>query len=272
MRRTARFLGGVALGVGAIAAYRYATWSPRSLEDLYQGRRLVFGHRGAASEAPANTALAFRRAMETGADGIELDVHLSRDGHAVVVHDDVLTLAPGVRAPVRVMSLDQLREVDAGDGERIPTLEEALEAAGPQALVNIELKGISVSTEGLEREVVRIVHRQRVDERVIISSFNPFRLWRIAQLDPNLPRAMLHGPGLPVYIRDLWFLPLVQPDALHPHYSQVDEAYMQRARRWGVRVNAWTVNDPAETQRLFDLGVDAVITDDPRRMRGIVPA
>jgi glycerophosphoryl diester phosphodiesterase len=272
MGRRMRVLGTVALGVGAAAAYGYLSWRPRKLDYLYDGRRLVLGHRGAAAEAPANTAQAFRRAMEAGADGVELDVHLTRDGQVVVVHDDAVTLAPGVTAVVRALTLAQVREVDAGDGERIPTLDEALEAAGPEAIVNIELKGASATTEGLERAAVRTVYAHGMSRRVIVSSFNPFRLWRVGRLDPELPRAMLHGPGTPVFVRDLWFLPLVQPDALHPHYSLVDEAYMARARRWGVRVNAWTVNDPAEVQRLLDLGVDGVITDDPRGMREVVAA
>lgn len=270
VRRTVRFLGGVALGVGAVAAYRYATWRPRNLENLYQGRRLVLGHRGASAEAPANTVRAFRQAVAGGADGVELDVHLSRDGQVVVVHDDTLALSPGVTAPVRAMTLAQMREADVGEGERVPTLDEALESVGPEAIVNIELKGTSVRTEGLEAAVVRTVHAHAMAGRVIISSFNPVRLARVAQLDANLPRAMLHGPGSPIYVRDLWFLPLVQPDALHPHYSQVDDRYMAWARGHGARVNVWTVNDADEVRRLLDLGVDAVITDDPRQMRRVV--
>lgn len=266
MGRRVRVAKTVAFGVGAVAAYRYFSWRPRDLAYLYEGRQLLLGHRGAAAEAPANTALAFRRAMEAGADGVELDVHLSRDGQVVVVHDDAVPLGPGITAMVRALTLEQLREVDAGNGERIPTLDEALEAVGPEAVVNIELKGVSATTEGLERAVVRTVYAHRRSRRVIISSFNPLRLWRVGRLDPDLPLAMLHGPDVPLFVRDLWFLPLVQPDALHPHHSQVDAAYMARARRWGVRVNAWTVNDPAEVRRLLDLGVDGIITDDPRQM------
>jgi len=208
--------------------------------------------------------------MEAGADGVELDVHLTRDERVVVVHDDTVVGAGGVPIAVRQMSLAQIREIDAGGGEPIPTLDEALDAAGAQAIVNIELKGTSVTSEGLERAVVRVVHEHRMSERVILSSFNPFRLWRVGCLGPQLPRAMLHGPGTPIFLRDLWLLPLVQPDALHPDHSLVDEAYMKRAQMWGVRVNVWTVDDPAEARRLLELGVDALITNDPRRLRGVV--
>ena len=105
---------------------------------------------------------------------------------------------------------------------------------------------------------------------VIVSSFNPIRLWRLRRIDPRLPRGMLHDPGTPIYVRDLWFLPLVQPDALHPHYSMVNAAYMKRAQQWGVRVNVWTVDAPAQARRLVKLGVDGIITNDPARLHDVV--
>lgn len=277
MSRMKRLLGGVALGVGAYVGYSYLTWRPRTLGYLYDNRRLLLGHRGAAAEAPANTVASFKRAMEVGADGVELDVHLTRDGQVVVIHDETVTEVTGVPGRIREMSLAEIQRLDAGShfgpqfaGERIPTLDEALDAVGPQGIVNIEIKGTSVGSEGLEREVVRIIHAHRMSERVLISSFNPFRLWRIRMLDPDLPRGMLHGPNTPPYVRDLWFLPVVQPDALHPHYSMVNAAYMKRAHQWGVRVNVWTVDDLAEARRLVDLGVDAMITNDPAHLREVV--
>jgi len=267
----------MALGAGAVIAYNYVTWRPRPLQHLYCGRLLLLGHRGAAAEAPANTVPAFHRAMEAGAEGVELDVHLTRDGHVVVIHDDTVRAVTGAPGRVREMDLAAIQQLDAGSyfgpafaGVRIPTLDEVLGAVGPTAVVNIELKGTRVASEGLEREVVRTVHAHRMEDRVIASSFNPFRLWRLRSLDPRIPRAMLHGPQAPAFVRGLWSLPLVQPDALHPHYSMVNEAYMARARQWGVRVNVWTVDDPTEARRLVHLGVDAIITNDPDRLRPVV--
>lgn len=277
MSRMKRLLGGVALGVGAYVGYSYFTWRPRTLTHLYDNRRLLLGHRGAAAEAPANTVPAFKRAMEVGADGVELDVHLTRDGHVVVIHDETVTSVTGMPGRIREMTLAEIQRLDAGSyfgpqfaGTRIPTLDEALDAVGPQAVVNIEIKGTAIASEGLEREVVRIVRAHGMSERVIISSFNPFRLWRIRYLAPELPRGMLHGPNTPPYVRDLWFLPVVQPDALHPHYTMVNAAYMKRAHQWAVRVNVWTVDDPAEARRLVELGVDSIITNDPARLREVV--
>ena len=281
MSRMRSFLGGAAFalgaGLGACVAYNYATWRPRRLSYLYHGRRLLLGHRGAAAEAPANTVAAFRRAMESGADGVELDIHLTHDGRVVVIHDETVRSVTGLDRLVRELTLAQIQQLDAGSyfspafaGERIPTLDEALEAVGPDAVVNIELKGMGVAADGLERQMLRIVRAHDMADRVIASSFNPLRLMRLRALDPRIPRGMLYSPNSPVFVRQLWFLPLVQPDALHPHHSMVDEAYMRRARKWGVRVNAWTVDDPAEAERLVRLGVDGIITNDPRHLREIV--
>jgi len=277
MSRRARFLGGLAMALGAYVACDYIRWRPRRLDDLYRGRRLLLGHRGAAAEAPANTVASFRRALEVGADGVELDVHLTRDRQVVVIHDETVDSVTGASGRVREMTLAEIQALDAGSyrgaafaGERIPSLEEALDALGTQALVNIELKGTSLAADGLERQVVRIVRARHMAGRVIVSSFNPIRLWRLRWLAPEIPRGMLHGPDTPIFVRQLWFLPLVQPDALHPQNTLVDEAYMRRARRWGVRVNVWTVDDPAEAHRLLALGVDGLITNDPRTLREVV--
>jgi glycerophosphoryl diester phosphodiesterase len=273
MPRLSRLLGGMVLGAGAYVGYLYATWQPREQGNIYTHKPLVLGHRGAAAEAPANTVASFRKAIALGAAGVELDVHLTLDRQVVVIHDDTVTAVTGVAGKVRQMTLAEIQALDAGShfgpefaGERIPTLAQALEAVGPEAIVNIELKGLGVAPDGLEAEVLRIVQAHGMVGRVIASSFNPLRLIRLRQVAPHIPRGMLHGRGTPTFVRDLWFLPLVQPDALNPDHSLVDEHYMKRARRWGVRVNVWTVDDPAEARRLQALGVDSIITNDPRRI------
>jgi len=288
MARLTRFMSGVALALGGLVAYEYFSWQPRRLDGLYRGAvegpqgglgrpRLLLGHRGAAAEAPENTLTSFHAALAAGADGVELDVHRTRDGAVVVIHDDTVSAVAGQPGRVAEMTLAEIQRLDAGShfapafaGERIPTLGEALEAVGPQTVVNIELKGVSARADGLEREVARIVREHRMEGRVIVSSFNPLRLIRLRRLAPALPRAMLYAPDMPIFVRDLWLLPFVHPDALHPAHEMIDAAFMAQARRWGVRVNAWTVDDPAEARRLVALGVDGIITNDPRKLREVV--
>src|SRR5512136_2536678 len=145
--------------------------------SFYLDRPLNFAHRGASHEAPANTLAAFLLAADLGADGIELDVHLSKDGHVVVIHDfDVATTTDG-RGLVCDKTLAELKELDAGSwfdpvyaGQRIPTLQEVIGAVGQRLLLNIELKAKGWGDKGLAAKVVQIVEQNDLVDRVVLSS------------------------------------------------------------------------------------------------------
>jgi len=238
--------------------------------SFYGSRPLNFGHRGASHRAPANTLAAFRKAADLGADGIELDVQLSRDGALVVIHDFSLEATTDGHGLVRTKTLAELRQLHAGSrfdaafaGERIPTLQEVIEAVGDRLLLNIELKTPALGDDGLARRVVRLVEERGLAERVVLSSFNPLAIWRARRLNPAI------ATGL-IYSARMRFLPLRprlrhwrRPSALHPHHSLVDGGYMDWARAHGYRVNVWTVDEPAEMRRLIQLGVDVIITNEP---------
>lgn len=237
-------------------------------------RPVILAHRGARMRRAENTVGAFVLGVEMGAAGVELDVHLSADRHVVVYHDEVLDKLglPGVA--LRDLTLRELRELDARalvkDGAPedrfvgLPTLAEVFEALPARARVNVELKGGHVlSDDGLEVEVLRTVARARAEDRVVYSAFHPARCARLRRLAPDAPVGMLHEPEGPAPWRDLWLLPAVAPHAVHPHFSMVDDAYMEHARALRLAVHVWTVNAPDEMRRLAGLGVDAIITDVP---------
>jgi glycerophosphoryl diester phosphodiesterase len=215
---------------------------------------------------------AFARAVALGAHGIELDVHLSADGVPVVIHDFTVDATTDGSGPVSGMSLAQLKELDAGSSfdpafarEPIPTLAEVLEAFGHRLFLNIELKTTSPSDNGLERAVIAQVREHGLDrnDRVLLSSFNPFSLRRAWRLAPHIRRGLLYAPGLPLPLRRAWLAPLAPHQARHPEHTMVDARFMAWARRRGYQVNTWTVDDPAEMRRLVDLGVDGIITNVP---------
>jgi len=248
-----------------------------TLDELYQNRVLNFAHRGASVAAPANTLSAFRLAAEMGADGVELDVQLSRDGEAVVVHDFTVDCTTDGRGAVREMVLAQLKELDAGSwfdpafaGERIPTLQEVFDVIGHRLLVNVEIKSLPGRSRGLEAEVVRLIEDNSLAHRVIVSSFNPLSLRKVKRLNPNILTALLYAPDLPLLLRRAWLGPIAPHEFRHPHYSMVDERFMAWVRRKGYRVNAWTVNEPGEIRRLLALGVDGIITDHPDLLAAIL--
>jgi glycerophosphoryl diester phosphodiesterase len=244
--------------------------SLKSLDKFYQHAPLVLGHRGASFDAPANTLAAFGLARQLGADGVELDTSLTRDGVPVVIHDLSLDATTDGSGPVRAHSLDEIKALDAGSyfdstfkGERVPTLDEAFETLGPDMLVNVELKIEGWRSNGLEKAVLEVIRRHNTNQRVIVSSFNPFALRRFRALAPDIPIGYLYSPNEPFYLRYGWLMFGLPHEARHPHHSMIDADYMAWAKRHGYRINTWTIDDPDRIHELRDLGVDAIITNRP---------
>jgi glycerophosphoryl diester phosphodiesterase len=213
-----------------------------------------------------------------GADGIELDVHLSADGEVVVIHDDTVDATTDGRGRVSQMTLSELQALDAGRwfdprfaGERIPTLQQVFDAVGHRLLINIEIK----VERGLhpiehEAETVRLIEDNGLEHRVILSSFSASSLRRVRKMNPTLPLGLLYGQIRPAFWPRLLSWLSVPYDALHPGFRMVHSRYIERAKRRGQRVNVWTVNDARDMQRMRELGVDAIITDYPDMLRDIL--
>lgn len=242
---------------------------PRQLlEAIYDHRTLVFAHSGAQAYAPGNTLPAFEMARQQKAHGVELDVHRSRDGYPVVIHDATVDAATDGTGSVADMTLAQLRTLDAGiryapqfAGTCIPTLDEVFDVVGREMIVNVELKSESAETDGLEQTVADCIRRHAMQDRVLISSFNPFALRRFRAIMPEAPIGFLFGVHSPAVLRTL--LEGFDYEAQHPEDPLIDAALVEGARRAGHFVNAWTVNDPARAAALRDLGVNGIITDAP---------
>ena len=242
-------------------------------------RTLNFAHRGARRAAPENTLAAFAKALELGADGIELDTSFSKDGVLVVCHNPEVDETSNGSGRIHDFPLSALRELDFGGwfdpafaGEKIPTLDEVFDLVGSRLLVNIEMKTVSLRSDGLEAAVAALIARRNLYDQVIVSSFNPFALRRLRRLDPRIETGLLYSTDLPIYLRRAWLLPWVKPRALHPEHVMVDAGTMAWAQRGGYDVNVWTVNEEADMQRLLDLGVNSIITDVPDRLRRLIQA
>jgi len=232
------------------------------------GPTLILGHRGASAHEVENTLAAFGRARADGADGVELDVMACASGEVVVFHDDDLTRLAARPERVAEMPFPALREVRLGAGERIPTLEEALETLGPELLVNVELKVRETeSGRRLAGAVASLLRRQPALRRVLVSSFHPAALgWFRATL-PDCATALLFGPAQSRWLRQAWSRFVLRPLALHPEHTLVDDAAVRRWHGEGHAVHVWTVDDPVELLRVAACGVDGVITNDPAAAR-----
>lgn len=238
------------------------------IQAMFDGQTLVFGHRGAKAYAPMNTLPAYELAAEQGAQGIELDVHRSKDGYPVIVHDFKVDATSDGKGLVTEMTLAQLKALDAGAwfapqfaGTHIPTLDEVFEALGRRLFVNVEIKSDSRETDGVEQVVADCITRHNMQSRVIVSSFNPYTLHRFRAVMPDVPLGFLYDESTVPNAHDL--MKDFAYEAYHPHHKLIDAALMQAHVQAGHIVNTWTVNDPARALELRDLGVSAIITDNP---------
>jgi glycerophosphoryl diester phosphodiesterase len=238
------------------------------LQAFGQNRPLVFGHRGAKAYAPMNTLPAFELAAAQGADGIELDVHRSKDGYPVIVHDFTVDETTDGRGRVTDLTLAELKALDAGGwfseqfrGVRIPTLDEVFTAVGHRLLVNVEIKAETEDTDGVEQVVADCIARRTMSERVIVSSFNLPTLVRFRQIMPAVPIGFLHYLAITDEQRAFIQQHNLTYEALHPYHERVTADYVQQA---GSRlINVWTVNEPERAVVMRELGVHGIITDQP---------
>lgn len=227
-------------------------------------RPLVIGHRGASADALENSLQAFALAMEQGADGIELDVQLSADGHAVIIHDDTVDRTTTGQGIVTRLTLAELLALRLSNGETVPTLDDLFALLGAEPLYNIELKTRGAVDKGLEAAVARCIEANGLASRVLVSSFSPIALRRASRyLSPDVPLGLLRERTATRFACRLLG---VQAD--HPEHTLIDAAYMNWAIDNGYRVNTWTVDDLDEIGRLVALGVHGIITNTPGIVRG----
>ena len=232
---------------------------------------VIFAHRGASAHAPENTLAAFELALAQNADAIELDVKLSADGHAVVIHDSTVDRTTGRRGRVKDLSFQQLKALDASGsfsekyrGEKIPSLEEVFEAVGQRTFINVELTNYTTPRDSLVETVCMLVKRLGLQKRVLFSSFFASNLSKARAYLPDVPTGLLAFGGLlGAWARSFGFN-FGKYEALHPYLKDVTSQQVQRVHRLNRRIHVWTVNEAEDMRRLFHWGVDAIFTDDPR--------
>lgn len=240
-----------------------------------QGRPLVLGHRGASADAPENTLAAFRLALDQGADGFELDVWRCASGEVVVIHDEDAGRVAGVPLRVPETTLPELRALDVGAwkadrfrGERIPLLSEVLDAF-PGAVVNVELKSRRRDL-ALGSAAAQAIAAAGAQDRVIVSSFDFRLLTAFRMAAPAVAVGLLFDGDHPWRLRTALAIRLLGPAAVHPDLRLVTP---ERARDWAARrlaLNVWTVDAPADVERLCALGATGLITNVPAIAREAV--
>jgi len=247
----------------------HGEWEESVVNAWRKGKRfLVFAHRGASGTCPENTMAAFERAIELGANGIETDVHLTRDGRLVLIHDATLDRTTGEPGVIRELDFDQIREKDAGAwfgtefrGQKVPAMEELFELAKDRDLVlNVELKFGSAPYPGMEEAIVAVIRRFGMEERVVLSSFNHDSLALVKRLAPEVRTGILYGENL----FEPWnYAAGFGTDALHAWHVVVTPEKVKRADQRGLVYFPYTINEAEEMKRVIRAGVAGVITDYP---------
>jgi glycerophosphoryl diester phosphodiesterase len=226
---------------------------------------LKIGHRGAMGYSPENTINSFAKALELGVDGIELDAHVCKSGEVVVIHDERVDRTTNGTGKVMEMTLQELKALDAGKGERIPTLKEVLDFVDRRAMVDIELKaeGIGTALADIIRQSIREHGWKNKD--FMISSFDHHELKRCHDQIPDVPFSPI------IAAKPLDYALMAQAmnaDSIKPFFEFLDFNFVQDAHQRGLKVITWTVNRMDDIKKVLDMGVDGIISNYPDRLCG----
>ncbi len=212
---------------------------------------------------------AFRSACEQGADGIELDVRVTRDRQLVVFHDRGLKRITGRRGLVSNVTLEEMRGLDAGSrfapefrGEQAPTLDEVFEFLPHDFLINVEMKAVIDNMRLIAHRVAEVIRRHERWDSTLVASFNPISLWELRKVEPRIMRAYIWSHRHPPPIRSRCFSPLVQAHWYDPSDGSYNPSLMHRIRARGVRTLAWDVDFGRDLSRMAAARLDATVTDD----------
>lgn len=231
---------------------------------------LNIAHRGYSGKFDENTMIAFKKAIEFNADGIETDVQLSKDNVPVLIHDETLDRTTNGRGYVKDYTLAELKSFRTKSGGEIPTLKELLEFAIVSNLkvLNLELKNSIFSYEGLEQKVLKMIYKYNLKEKIIISSFNHLSLVKMRKLDKEIKLGALTDSTLanvPKYLKDI----LVE--CYHPYFPSIlNNQYMKEIKEAGIVVNPYTVNEEEHMKMIIKVKPDSIITNEVERLNTLL--
>lgn len=234
----------------------------------------IYAHRGFSGVYPENTVLAFQKAAECGAEGIEFDVHLTKDGVPVVMHDENTIRTTGTDALIKDLTLEEFKKLDAGyvkNGEfgfvAPPTLREVFEVLKETGMkCNIEIKTGVYEYPNIERKILALMDEFDLREKTIVSSFNHFTVTRFKELASNvkvgfLEESWLIHPGAYTRARGA--------ECFHPFFNMLNHENMQDLRNNGIEINAWTINEEEDMRKALQLQLEIGITNWPDKFLAI---
>jgi glycerophosphoryl diester phosphodiesterase len=220
---------------------------------------LRIGHRGARAYEPENTLRSYKKALELGADAVELDVRSTRDGETVVIHDADVDKTTNGKGLVNQLTLKEIKQLNAGKNEKIPTLQEALDFLDKKARVLIELK-----ETGLEEKVLKAIEERGLEKNVIIVSFLEDALKKVRELNDKVETGLIYTK----HKNPIKAASDLNASYLLPLYRFTHTADVQKAHQSGLKVIVWTINKPEEVAEYVKKGVDGITSDKPDILTG----
>jgi len=228
---------------------------------------LITAHAACKGHAPENTLAGIRAAIALRADAIEIDLHCTRDAVPVLIHDETVDRTTDGTGAIAELSLRQARHLNAGAGERIPTLREVLDEVAGRALMVLEIKAFDI-----EEEVLAVVRRAKALDWCAVHSFRPRIVERVRQLEPRMPCSLLTGGDGAKDSKKLFALALsINAQGVAVNHESVTPELVRAAHLRELRCSTWTVNARSGVRRVAAAGVDAITSDYPDRVRRWLP-
>ncbi|OGP09062.1 MAG: hypothetical protein A2048_06725 [Deltaproteobacteria bacterium GWA2_45_12] len=244
------------------------------MSDLLIMKPFILAHRGASGYAPENTMKAFALAETLGADGVELDVFLTTDGHVIITHDEELFRLTGQKLITQKQNLKTLKTLDFGEGEKIPTLAYFFDAFGKKfSVINVEIKSTGLRTNGIEQAVLKLIKDFKMIEQVYISSFNPLHLIRFKKMAPEIKRGYLIWPKNRTTQQNFW-IARANPQTMNLPLFWLKQSHLEQFGKLERRTWLWDVDNKdsikPELTPWLSKSLGAIITNYPDRLRALL--
>ncbi len=217
---------------------------------------IIYGHRGSSAFEPENTMRAFARAFQDGAKGIEFDIRLTKDKQIVIIHDETINRTSNGSGLVRDLTYEELQKFDFGKGEKIPLLKDVLKLYGNRFWLNIEIKEI-----GLEDLLIELLTELNIIKKIVISSFIKEPLEKIKEIISTYNTAFLYSLKK---VNLTYIKQELKCDGIHPSKNNITKRVLTKAKEMNLAIRVWTVDNPKNALKLVKMGVDGIITNNPK--------
>ncbi len=225
---------------------------------------IIIGHRGYSAKFPENTISSFQAAMDASADMIEFDVLLSQDRIPVIIHDETLDRTTNGSGKVAAMKLSELKELNAGNDQTIPTLEEVLQLTQNKISLHVEIKSEAVqqtqTSNGVEEQVLQLLEKYGHMSSCVISSFSSTALFRVRQMNPHVATGMTFDRSM--NDADKALVEKLKPSAIHLPINKIQSDDMDFASTHGMNIHVYTVNTVVQMKHAQELCVDGIFTNE----------